>query len=256
MFKSVELSLNNQKVSENDVLYAYKSYIEMLLSYSQDVKSDQMWASLFFQDNFDPDEIGKDKISKAGTKDANRGAKMRWAFTKYSRQFEMFGQIHTELFSQPKLIPGKYELRIKFHRNSPEFALMALDNTKRYSIAIDDAAVYFCVKKIAPEVREAHELTLNTKNFKYPVRKILMKFLTRSLGQMDINEPNLYKGTLPRRIVIGLVDSEAMNGSLHKNPFNFKHFDVRSIELRKNGHQLPFEQIDVITLTKDIYKAT
>jgi hypothetical protein len=203
-----------------------------------------MWAALYHQDDGNLDEITKDKITKADVV-GNVGAKARWAFTKYSRQFEMFGQIHAELFNQPKLIPGKYELRMKFYRNSPEFCLMAIDDTKRYNIVIDDAALYLCVKKVAPEVRAAHELALTTKFFKYPVSKVLMKFLTKSAGQMDINEPNLFKGTLPRRIVIGLVDSEAMNGSLHKNPFNFKHFDTRSVELRKNGQQLPFEQIDV-----------
>ena len=44
---------------------------------------------------------------------------------------------------------------------------------------------------------------------------------------------------------MGLVDSGAFSGHLHKNPFNFQHFHVRNVLLRVNGKAVPFENINL-----------
>ena len=50
---------------------------------------------------------------------------------------------------------------------------------------------------------------------------------------------------LPRKIAFAIVDSEAFGGSLTKNPFNLQHFTVSSIALRKNGENIPFQEIEL-----------
>ena len=77
------------------------------------------------------------------------------------------------------------------------------------------------------------------------MRKVQMKFFTRGPDRSDLTETNFVNGILPRRIVIGLVTADAFNGHLHHNPFNFKHFNVKSIILRKNGDTVPFQSIEM-----------
>ena len=38
---------------------------------------------------------------------------------------------------------------------------------------------------------------------------------------------------------MGCVDSDAYNGNYHKNPFNFKHYDINFVALNVHGRQIP-----------------
>ena len=56
---------------------------------------------------------------------------------------------------------------------------------------------------------------------------------------MPGNQPNKFQGGLPNRIVIGMVDADAFNGTYTKNPFNFKNYDITTMGLTVNGENLP-----------------
>ena len=94
-------------------------------------------------------------------------------------------------------------------------------------------------------MREAHENGLLKSPAKYPVRTSHMKFFTKPADHADLSEPNLCAGILPRRVVIRLVRSEGFNGSHHYNPLDFGMHHLRSIQLRRNGVPLPFDEIEV-----------
>jgi len=240
-FKNVEIILGNTTVSSADTLYPYRSYIETLLSYGN-IKDEVLKLTLFSKDTADPDLHDKTVKDDACI---NKGAKYRYEKTKFSKKIELAGRIHNEIFSQGKLLLNKTELRMKFHRHAPEFSLMSLKADARYNIVIDSAVMHIAHKRIASSVREAHEMALIKQPAKYPVRSVTMKFFTKGLGTSDLSEPNLHTGELPRRVVIGLVSSAAFNGSLAANPINFQSYDLETIQLRKNGTPLPFEQLEM-----------
>lgn len=243
-FKSVEVYINNTNVGANDTLYPYRAYIEMLLSYSKNTKDEQLKAAMYYKDK-DPLDEHSDAVTKKDQHiSKNLGAVSRFLRTSFSKPFETFGRLHSEIFSQDKLLIGNIELNIKLQRAHQNFALMAAED-HRYTISIDSAILYVCHKRISDSIREAHQLTLQKSNIKYPVRKVQMKFFTRGPNRSDISEQNVVNGILPRRLLFTLVDSEAFNGSLSKNPFNFQHFELASITLRKNGENIPFQEIEM-----------
>ena len=43
-----------------------------------------------------------------------------------------------------------------------------------------------------------------------------------------------------------MVSSDAYNGYFTKNPFNFKHYDLSYICLKKNGEEVPFEPLEPV----------
>lgn len=246
LFKSVDVFLNNKSVTSNDTMYGYKAYIESLLSYGFVSKEEQLRAAMFYKDK-DPMDESSDAVGKTGANQSkNSGAVGRFKRTRYSAPFETFGKLHTEITNQCKLIPGDVELNIKLSRQDSKFVLMAKDTTKRPTISIDTAILFVCHKRISDSIRLAHKVTLQKDiTMKYPVRKVQMKFFTRGMQRSDLSEPNLINGTLPRRIIIGLVDSAAFNGDLSKSPFNFQHFNMTSVVLRKNGQAVPFSEIEM-----------
>jgi len=244
-FKTVEVLLNNTSCSSNDTMYPYRAYFEALLTYGKQAKEEQLVSGMFYKDKNPMDEHSAAVTKSGSDQSKNSGAVARFRRTNYSNSFETVGRIHTEIFSQPKLLVGDVAVRLKLHRADPKFALMAVNADDRYTISIDSASLFVCQKRISEAVREAHRETLQEKNIIYPVRKIHMKWVTRGPLRNDLTEPNFLNGTLPRRIIIGLVADEAFNGNHHHNPFNFAHFNVQAIIMRKNGEALPFQSIEM-----------
>ncbi len=244
-FKAVDVQINNKSCSSNDTLYPYRAYLEALLSLSKPMKDEQARCSMYYKDKipFDEHSAAVSKIGGGLTK--NSGAHNRFLRTQFSKRFETMGRLHTDICSQGRLLPGSAELTIRLHRADPKFCLMALETDHRYTISIDKAELYVCHKRISDSLREAHQITLQKTPFKYPMRKVQMKFFTRGANRSDLTEPNLVNGVLPRKIVIALTDSMAFHGSYHHSPFNFQHFNASSIVLRKNGVALPFQELEM-----------
>ncbi len=241
VFRQVEIKLSNKPVSSNEGMYAYRSYLETLLTYGKEAKNYQLDASLYFQDSETMDEYGEHLLVNT----QNKGAQKRFQSTKFSRSFECTGPIHADIFQQPKLILSRCPMTLIFKRHDENFLLMSKLPKERYQVIIEEAVLWANYKKIAPHVRIAQEERLLSSNAKYPLRRVSMKFFTKGANRSDISEPNLVSGILPRRVIFGLVSTEAFNGSRHKNPFNFKNFGVNYVDMRKNGRSLPYSPLNL-----------
>jgi hypothetical protein len=66
---------------------------------------------------------------------------------------------------------------------------------------------------------------------KYPIRRIEVKVDTVPRGNTNYVQDNIFLGQLPKRLVIGCVDSDALNGTITKNPFRFKHYKINFVAL-------------------------
>ena len=67
------------------------------------------------------------------------------------------------------------------------------------------------------------------------------------------NQPSIFQGALPNRIVIGMVDADAFNGTCTKNPFNFKNYDITAMGLTVNGENLPGKPLQLKFGADSIY---
>lgn len=243
-FKTLEVYINNQQVNETDAMYPYRSYLECLLSYNKGAKETLGGMIMWAKDGPDPDNNFADLASTEEdelTDQTNRGAWKRWQATKFSSSFETLGKVHSEILAQSRLLPANTELRLRFHRADPAFALMAKKQDRNYTINIDSAMLLVRHVEIASAIREAHAKAALVSNYKFPVRKVKDLFFTHSSGRQDLSVHNLITGRLPRRVVLGFVKSSSFHGDLATSPFNFMHFNLTTISLRMNGQSLPIE---------------
>lgn len=240
-FRQVEVMLNSTPLPPVS-LYQYKGYLETLLTFSPAVKKSQLEGAFWMEDK------GSDIDQSDPTADdaTNKGAKRRWNETKYSKSFECLGRIHHELFEQPDLLLNKMTLGLRFHRSDTNFSLISMTPAENYKIEIEQAVLIVMVKKIASDLREALETRLmEGEKVKYVLRHVDMKFFTKGSERADISIPNLCSGVLPSKIVFGLVETNAFNGNLNKNPFNFKPFNLIEMSLQKSGMDIPFKPLKV-----------
>ena len=94
LFSQVDVSLNGTLITNSTNTYAYRSYLETLLSYGESAKKSHLTGSLFYKDTAGKMDEPNPKVD--GEK--NNGLTKRAAFAAGSAEFDMIGRIHSDIF--------------------------------------------------------------------------------------------------------------------------------------------------------------
>lgn len=228
LFSDISVSLNEKLVSPPTSTYPYRAYIETLLSYGPAAKESQLTGVMWYKDT-----AGQvDKITGD-----NKGFTARKVLTATSKTVQMMGKLHLDLFCQDKYLLNHVDLKLKLRRSRDQFALFG--DADDYKIKIKDLSLYVRKVQLSPTIRMAHAQALETSSSKYPIRRVEVKVDTVPAGNMNYIQDNMYFGQLPKRLIIGCVDSDALNGTITKNPFQFKHNKINYLALNVDGRQIP-----------------
>lgn len=233
LFSQVDVSLNGTLITNSTNTYAYRSYLETLLSFGESAKKSHLTAGLFYKD-----VAGKMDVANPAAvgDDRNNGLTKRAAFTERSREVDLIGRVHSDIFFQERYMLNEVTTRIKLSRNKDAFCLMA-SGDQSYKVQITSAAMLIRKVKISPSVYLAHARALENGMAKYPIRRVICKSFTIPAGYLNSSHEKLFTGQIPSRLVIGCVDNAAFNGDVSKNPFNFKHYSLNEIMVYLDGQQ-------------------
>ena len=233
LFKQVDLTLGDTLVSASSDTYAYRAYIETLLSYGSEAKESQLTAGLWY----------KDSSAHMAVHDDNAGYAKRKALAVSSAVLEMVGRLHVDMMFQPRYLLNGVNAKVRLVQNAPSFCLMGAANAPQ-KVKLLDCKLMVRQVKVSSAVQLAHERALDIGNVKYPIRRVECKSYTIAAGLRSSSEDNLFSGQLPNRIVFGMVTNDAYTGSTETNPFNFRHFGVNNITLTVDGRQLPCKPLE------------
>jgi len=103
------------------------------------------------------------------------------------------------------------------------FCLVSSAAGANFKVVITEAILFVCRVKVASSIILSHAAGPKHSSTKYPIRRINCQVLSIPRGFSSFNPENIFLGQIPKLLVLGLVDTEAYNGSYHTNPFNFKH---------------------------------
>lgn len=235
LFSSIDLYLNNKLITSNADTYAYRSYIENLLSYSRDCKKTQLQALELWES----DTAGH--MNTHAHDGDNTGYIARRARVAESKVVELCGRLHLDIMLQEKYLPNGLEIRLRLNKASPHFCLIGGEAGK---VKFMEAGLNVRTVDLLPVV--AHDLNqqIAQHNMKIPIRRAEVKTFTIPNGQRSKIEDHLFQGQLPKRLIIGMVTNADMNGDIGTNPFHFQHFNVNHLEVSIDGksiHNKPFQ---------------
>ena len=233
LFSDVEIKVNDMLITSANNTYAYRAYLETILSYGPSAKTSQLTASMYYKDIAG----AMDENNPLAENLANTGLKKRYSIFKTQEHVEMLGRIHADLFFQERYLPSGCGLRLKFIRNKDSFCLLSSKPDKKYKIKIHVCKLLIRKAKITPSVFTAHAKALEVGNMKYPIRRVVVKSFTIPANNLNFTNKNVFSGQIPSRVVIAMVDNDAFNGSYLKNPFNFKHYNLTYLTLLLDGQQ-------------------
>jgi hypothetical protein len=221
LFEHVNVYLNNDPATNSDN-YAFKAYLETLLTYSGEAKKSWLQCGGFYSDTHKQmDTIGN----------ANLGFKARHDLLEESRTVELIGKIHSGLFNQPLLLLNHVDMRIEFTRYRDDFCILGAAAEKP-KIVIVDASLKIRRNTLANHKTNSVESLLQKQDIRYFIPHSVVKTQTFPQGLLNINVRNLITGrNIPNTIIVGMISNSAYNGDLALNPFNFEHYDISSADI-------------------------
>src|SRR6266568_8913563 len=231
LFSEVDIKLNDTLVTSTNNTYAYRAYLETLLSYGPAAKKSQLTSSMYYKDT-----AGQmDETDLQANPAPNEGLKKRRDHLALSATVDMLGTIHSDLFFQDKYLPNDVTIRIRLVRAKDSFCLMSDDAAHGYKVKIVDCKLLVRKAKLNPSVFVAHAKAFELGHARYPVRRVICKTFTIPRGNLDFAQENLFSGQLPTRLVVGVVNNAAFNGNYGRNPFNFQHYDLSQLKVYLDG---------------------
>ena len=231
LFRQAECELNGVQIADlTSPTFHYKNYIETILTYGVDAKSTHLRACLYYADL-----NGHEETFTA----ANPSFIKRRDFLRQNDNstFEFSTPIHIDFFDSKRfLIPG-VTIKIKLIKNEDKFLLMSATDT--WKLSIKNLRIVTKKLTIHPTIVEKHRELIQKHPAIYPIAQSKIKTYTINQGISSTNLPGIFRGKLPRSVIIGFVKSDAFNGSYSTNPFLFKDFGVSYLGLIVNGTPVP-----------------
>lgn len=240
LFNQVDVFLNQKSISPPNNGYSYRAYIETLLNYESSAKKSHLTCGLWYEDS--PSHM--DSVYSIDTEDDsnlisdNQGGLTRYKFFQNSKIVDLMGHLHCDIFNQEQLIPNGVEVRVRLIRSKDKFCLMDF-GTSNAKVEIKEATLRVHRCKISSEVKLAHARALSKGTAKYPLTRVEIKSFTLHTGVTGESLDNVIIGQIPKRIILDLVENQAYNGNIKKNPFNFSHHNLSFLALNIDGVQVP-----------------
>ena len=190
LWTQVDVYLNGLLVTQSNNNYPYRAYIENLFSFGQEAKNSQLSALLWHRntsENFD---------TRGAT---NLGYTKRKALAAESKEIDMMGKLHLDLFFQNRYLLNDVEVLLRLIRSNHLFCLHGNANQADSKVSLKEVTLFVRKVKPNPAVKLAHFKALQHGTAKYPLRRVEVKSFTVPTGNRSITKENLFLGQLPTR---------------------------------------------------------
>ena len=247
LFAGHELLLNNEPVSSIPSLSHYAAFFETLLNYGND-SLPQLENSGFVLDT----PLTHDTALLAAPDPNPQGINVNEGFIRRHLEhttnggiWRMFCKIPTELANQHLLLPPKIDMKLTLTRARDAFSLMSNVVPLDAKIVITKAVLKLRKYKMDPEFLLAHEMMLQKRNALIPFVESQVIEMTIPQGSSHWSRDDLFRGTIPKKLLVAFVDSRAVGGNLQLNPYKFQHLNIAQIVTYVNSEPLPSKTLQL-----------
>ena len=233
LFNQCECYVNQTLVSDlSSNSYAYKSYNELMHSYSSQVKNKNLETLMYSYES--PDEVHtQNTVGDANVNSALRARKLKYLVG--SKEVHFARPLFADFCMTEKFLPPETTLDLRFHRQSDSFCIIARDE-RDYKIEILD--LYLVTRRVTVSDVFARSFAnarlKEALRFPFVLCGIRHYLLTR--GTQTKIVPSISAGIKNlRQILVTFHDNSAFNGLKAANPFVSSPNDIQEIHLIKDG---------------------
>ena len=256
LIKQIDLHLNGTLISPQSDTYHYKAYFESLLNFDRADGKTILRPSGWYNALDSPPAWtanNTDKTPHADYRDLPQNPKNTLEATiaettEYAggRTRSLVFKPHLEVFHTGKVLVPGVEIKMKFHFSSPNLFMNGVGLAARLHEADIKIRFHMCQLRLNETVFMNLSAKREDQVAVYPtVRSEIRTFsMDGALTRFDI--PSLFQNRVPDRMIVGLVDSRAFNGSPSRDPFCFQKFQLASIKQIVKGEEYPYETLELV----------
>ena len=224
--QKVQVAINGNQIYDSGPNYAYRCFLETELTNGYDSKMTHLKA------------CGYESMAENIDRNDNEGFRNRAEPFRSGKYVQMMGKLHCDLFVQDRLLLPHTELHLTIYPNSNNFNLLNYDSG---NYKIDFRSIKFYVRSV--ELLKSYCLSLERNLLrspaKYPIKRVQVTNLHVTESRRNLPENNIFGGIIPRKVIIGCVESTAYRGNIKKSPFNFQNFGLSNIYIEAGGERFP-----------------
>lgn len=243
LWSQVDIYLNQTLVSPCNNNYPYKAYFDNVLQanfQNNNVQKAEMWFN---------DDIGLFDSTDVGSVGTNTARRQRHYPLVASQGARIVGPLLADLNTIDRWILPGVDINIRLWQTSNEFRLMKdVGVTANFVLKFTDVVFMPNIITVKPSITDAHLSLLNSgQNAKYPFFRHQVHAYNVPSGSTFFRQDQIFQNEKPDRVIIGIVNAEAYQGNLQKNPFNFQDYNIKSIDFTVNDKSLNGRPLDVKT---------
>ena len=259
IFKQINVRFNGTLMTEQTDTYAYSAYLQTLLNYNQDdgetLLAPQGWVNFL---NVTPTLAAagvNDDISTTAGWAHNNDNLLKTLTTPFrgNNVVRMIMRPFLPMFHTGKIMVPGVEMNFEFHFHSPDFYTFAtltsgtgVKNYVRLREEDVDITLHLCRLSVNPDVYSTLEggRKLREQVVKYPVVSDQIRTFSFNGATTVWTQDNLFLNRVPQRMIVGILDSTAFNGTKEKYPFSFQSKGVTSIRQFIEGEEYPYVTLE------------
>ena len=147
-----------------------------------------------------------------------------------------------DLFQQDKLFQLGVNIAYRLTPAADGFVIKSLDGyTTQYRLQIETMELTMCTKQLNEATVLVHRLIVQKQNMRLPFTKVKLKHLSVTAGLGSVAFDNVFTGgKLLDVVVIGILNVDEFASSYFaESVFNFQHFNVSRLKVKKNETTYP-----------------
>ena len=166
----------------------------------------------------------------------------RKAWTAASATKEFYGKLKSPFLAQAKFLPPGVDISIKLDRAKDSFALFSTVPGLKPKVEIVHATLDIVTAKVNPNIMQ-HHMTQLARNIPavYEIHPLDIQIIPLKINALGGVKDNIFYGRVPKYMIMAMVPTAAFYGDCSTNPFNFKHYNIKLLQLTRDGEPVPYE---------------
>ena len=140
-----------------------------------------------------------------------------------------------DIFNAEKYLAPNVNLKLKFLRSDPSFGIIKHDSTNEYIVKITSLKLQMWKMMPTTFTRDQFYKRLALKEAQMAFKSSKIRSYHIARGESNVQFPNICNGTLPKAVLVALVDAGAFSGVNQSDPFYYDNFNLGKINLQING---------------------
>lgn len=235
MWNSVEVYINDNKVTADNTFYPWMSYVHFLTKCPERYRKTGLRTGLWYDDEsawMDYNDFTDADVP------VNKGSKERSDEIAESKPVELYWRLLLDFVGLQQLLPSNIELLIRFIPTNASLALLH-ESGNPVKIRIQQARLYVGKVRLTKFALTHYSQLLSKGNFRYTTRRYVTRTKMMQKNEQNVDWIPFSALRRPRRLYVWQIDQTAYNANPSKYIYNFQYKDMDRFQIYCNEISYP-----------------